>query len=75
MEEDKNKQMKKLGLMLMLLNIIPVVILIIGSFFWKTIIFLAAGFLFWMLWILIVVKKYVKKIYQLKQEIDAEQQK
>ena len=67
MEKDKNKQMKKLGLMLMLLNIIPVVIMIIGSFYWKTIIFLVAGFLFWVLWILIVVKRYVKKINQLKQ--------
>ena len=61
--------------MLMFLNIIPIAILIIGSHYWKTITYLAAGFLFWILWILIVVKRYVKKINLLKQEIDAEQQK
>ena len=70
MEKDKSKQMKKLGLMLLFLNIIPVIILLIGSFYWKTIIFLAAGFLFWMLWILTVVKRYVGKINQLKKEIN-----
>ena len=73
MEKDKNQQMKRLGLILLFHAYFPLIMMVIGSFYVKTIIGLIGELLFVVLWILIFVRMYVKKINKLKQETDAEQ--
>ena len=73
MEKDKNQQMKRLGLILLFHTYFPLIMMVIGSFYVKSTIGLIGLYFLFVLWILIFVRMYVKKINKLKQETDAEQ--
>ena len=68
MEKDKDQQMKRLGLILLFHSFFPIVIMIIASFYAKSTIGLIGVYLFFVLWVLIFVRKYVQKINKLKQD-------